>query len=832
MLLLEVVVDQQSVADAVTAYQTNEDVLLPLGELARVLTIAVSTDPARGTASGYVIEPTSTFELDVGKRSLWLGGKVEGLSEGTITVLQGDLYVPSRDIARWWPVDLQVDLSRLRLLVTPRKPLPVQLRLQRQARGGRAIQGIATATPSYPRQAIPYSLAGAPFVDQTLGVDYHRDEGGSAMQGAYSAYATGDLLGMEGALYVRSGWNTRSEDEARLTLGRSDLDARLLGPLKARSFQLGNVMLSGIENVSRTSANGDGVFVSNRPLSQSSSFGRHSLQGPLPPGWDVELFVNDVVTDFQSSGPDGQYQFDDLPLIFGTNEFRLVFHGPLGQVRVETETYLLEQSITRAGEFFYSVGQQRDEEGHVRSLARFDWGLGHHLAVTGGLTRLPLNGNVQQYLNLGLKTHFRSLIASLGRVDSGEGALTEVGIRTQLGDWSLNATHAMLDQFASEWYLPSGDPQQAATQVRLDGAVPVGSRMLPVSLEATQEQRQSGTRYVDVAGRVSARVRGGALTAQTRWQSYGRDKVANTTLQLSRRKGDVGLRGQVIYEFLPRNGVSSAALSVDKRVGEGYLANFDVSRQFGEAETRYSAGLSKSLGSFGLGVNAIYSTNGDVSAGVRLFLGLGRHPDGGGWLLDAQPLATTGAASARVFLDENLNRLMDEGESPIQGVEFMVNGGRHPVSTDPDGLAYLGRLPVMRPTQIGLISATLEDPQWLPVQEGAEVVPRPGAVARLDFPVLTTSEVEGVVEVVDGGQRRPLGQAIVELVDASGQVVAQTQSQSDGYYVVPKVPPGEYEVRVASAQLEVLGLKALSLRWVTTSPRDWLLSDVNLELTR
>ena len=183
-----------------------------------------------------------------------------------------------------------------------------------------------------------------------MSLDYRGGNGESHLGTRYTAFATGDLLGMEGALYVNAGDATESTD-VRLTLGRRDPDAVLLGPLRARTALLGNVPLPAVSNVSRSSPQGDGFLISNRPLALPDSFGQHSLQGPLLPGWDVELYFNDALVGFQAAGPDGQYHFADLQLLFGANEFRLVFHGPLGEVRVERETFLLEQSLTRPGEF-------------------------------------------------------------------------------------------------------------------------------------------------------------------------------------------------------------------------------------------------------------------------------------------------------------------------------------------------------------------------------------------------------------------------------------------------------------------------------------------------
>src|SRR6185369_16202715 len=109
-----------------------------------------------------------------------------------------DIYVSSRLLQRWLPIDLQIDLSALIMDVVPREKLPLQYRLEREraAREGGGRRVGAYQDPGFPRAAPDYRLLSVPFIDQTLGLEY---QGGhtSTNNWAYSAYLTGDLLGME-----------------------------------------------------------------------------------------------------------------------------------------------------------------------------------------------------------------------------------------------------------------------------------------------------------------------------------------------------------------------------------------------------------------------------------------------------------------------------------------------------------------------------------------------------------------------------------------------------------------------------------------------------------
>lgn len=834
VLLLEVLVEQHRLTDAIAAFQSREHILLPLGELAGLLTLAITTQPAAGTASGFILAEERSFSLDVGGSTVVIGGVSKPFDPAQVRTEADDIYVSSVLLSRWFPIEIDVDLSRLSVIVRPRERLPLQFRLDRQSVGGAAGPIVGYVDPGYPRHAIPYRLFGIPVIDQTLGLDYRGGNGESHVGTRYTAFATGDLLGMEGALYVNAGDGPEST-EARLTLGRRDPDGGLLGPLQARTALLGNVALPAVANMSRGSPLGDGFLISNRPLALPDSFGRHSLQGPLLPGWDVELYFNDALVGFQAAGPDGQYHFADLQLLFGANEFRLVFHGPLGEVRVERETFLLEQSLTRPGEFHYSLAHHRDDQGNARAVMQIDWGLTEHLGATAGLVRAPVDDGMDNYANFGVRANWRSMIVSgeLAKAQDG-GSLVEATLRTRVGKWSIHASHGVLDDFTSEWFQPSDDPIKSFTRVRGDGNLPLGSSSvrLPVTLEANREIRKSGATSLDAAARVSARLRGVSTTAQLRWRSTaGQPEQAEATLQMSRRLGTVSLRGQVDYAVAPDSRVTAVTIAADRRLGLGYLQSFGVTRIFDTAETLYTTGLTKSLGNFGLGVDVGYSSSGDIVASLRLFVAMGR-ASGGAWNFDALPMANSGAISARAFLDTNMDGIMDAGEPPIQGAAFTVNGARHPTLTDANGLAYLERVPAMRHADVAMLASTLQDPQWLPRRTGMRVLPRAGAAAELQFPVIVTSEIDGTVYLMENGQRREMGNLLLELVAAAGDVIASGLTESDGYYVLSGIPVGEYQVRVSPSQMQRMGLRATTSRTVSIEPDGWLVSGVDIEVAQ
>lgn len=829
-LLLEVRLDQSVLSGAIPAYDSGEHTFLPLGELARLLTIAIQTQPGQGTATGFILNESRGFSLNLGEGKVTVAGITQAFDPALVLAEPDDLYVAESLIERWLPLELEIDRSSLSLRVQPLEVLPLQKRLKREQFGAQTGMRGRYDDPGYPDHKIPYQLLSMPFIDQTFATELRRDDSSSRTDARYTAFLTGDLLKMESSLYLSSSKQDPSPD-VRVTLGRHSPDADLLGPLHARSYQFGSLSAPNVDNITRGDP-GEGVTLSNRPLTQPTSFDSQTFEGDLPPGWDVELYYNDALVGFQTARPDGRYRFEDQPLSYGRNDFRLVFNGPLGQTRVEPYSFSLVQSMVRPGEFRYSLTEHRDDEGRPRSAAQFDLGLSRDLSASAGFIRAPVGDEEEQYVNLGLRTFWQSLSFNGNFVQAQNGGtLAELGLQTRIGNMAVDANRIYLNGFNSEVFPVLSDPIQTRDELRLSGSLPAGTRsVLPVAVEVLREERESGMVDTGVAARVSAYVYRTALTNTLSWRELGDSETTSGTLRVSRRVRDMSLRSEMSYTLGSGSEVSALELTADKPLGDAYRMTLGATHTFASPQTRYSAGFTKSLGRFGLGLHASYADTGEVALGAQLFAAMGREPRRRDWLFDARPMANSGTASVRMFLDENNNGVMDDNEEPLEGAGFTVNGSRHQARTDSTGIARIDHLPVKQYVDIGVDTSTLVDPQWASQVEGLRLIPRPGSVAKLDIPVRMTTEIDGTVYLHEGDIERGIGDLKLELLNERHEVVAETTSSWDGFYIIPGVPAGRYWLRVSPQQLQRLGLSDSGARKLTVSSDGAFISGVDIKV--
>ncbi|WP_077036534.1 hypothetical protein, partial [Pelomonas sp. KK5] len=811
LLVLEVRLDGQVLSDSLGAYQDGAQVLLPLGELARLLTLPIQVQPQEGGASGLLLKPDRPFALNLRESVATVNGRELGFEPRMAAVVGDEVYVSAQLLQRWLPVDLKVDMATLQLKVAPREKLPLQERLERERLAAGLAGNAQPARTPYPYTESTPGLASVPFIDQSYGGDARFGRDSRQYKSAYTAYVTGDLLGMEGSAYVLK-TSDKSSPDLRLSLSRNDPDAGLLGPLQARTVTLGNVVLPSVRDIMTGSPKGNGLLVSNRPLDAPNGFDRHSLRGDLPPGWDVTLYYNEALIAYQNSRADGQYAFDDLPLSVGRNEFRLVFHGPLGQLRVERQDFLLDQSQLKPGQLYYSMAQQFADDGSSRSVMQADLGLSKQLSARLGLIRRPRLGSGEplSFGQLGLMAYLDTMILSSQFTGlQGGGSLGAFSLKTRLGRFSLDLFHTQ--RLASSDSMGDvADGVLRRDELHLNGSLrPSGLPVLQLDFDL-QRSRFPGDADTKLAAlRGSTMWRGTALSNSLRWQrSSDFGNTIDGVLQLSRRVAGVGLNGQLLYRLRPDASVQGMALSADRSLGDGYQLSAGLLRSLDSHQTLASAGFSRNFGSFGLAVTASYSSTREAALAAQLFVALERDPRSGRWAFDGMPLAGMGAVSARAFVDRNMNGIRDPGEESVPNAGFLINrGGRHPVLTNDEGIALLSRLGPGRYAEVELDTTTLEDPQWKPATAGVRVLPRPGRVELLEFPVVPTSELEGTVWLVEaGGRRRGIGDAQLELVDEQDRVVATTTSSADGYYLMHQVTPGRLRIRIAPEQAAKLKL--------------------------
>ena len=813
-LLLSLRLGRETLADVVPALANGDDVLLPLGELCRLLEEPVDVDPGLTSAAGRLGEGGPAFHLDVARREVDIDGRREVLPADSVRPFEGDLYVSSHRLESWFQVRLRIDRQFARVDVEELVAVPRTLRLARERShlrlgdtAGSGQEPDLTTALSFPRR-----MLALPAVDLDVRAAAGRGEG---FDTRFSSYLTGEVAHLDATVFA-TGSSATGETDLRWTLGRVDPAGGLLGPLHAREALAGEVLFPG-SDLTSLSANGPGLLISNRPADQPTRFDHQDFRGPLPPGWQVELYRGDELIGFSSGDGSGNYNVSDVPLTFGRNDFRLVFYGPRGEHLEERRSYEVGPGQVPRGQLYYRLGASQPRGRDPRAVLDAAYGLSERSTLTAGTSAVELPDGRHDYADLGWTMSFDRLLARLDTAHDLEGGTAaRASLFTRIGDLSVNLDHTQMSDFESEVYDTAFGRVDSSSHLRLDGLWRSARRTFPLMLDLRDDSLAAGGRVVEASARVSSLFGSMFLSQQLRYRDVerpqDRSRSFGGSLLFSRFGRHLTVRGQLDVEHEPEWQLSLLSLSGELRLSRGRLLVVGLTRTPVASQTLLEVELRRTEGRFGYGLGFQVDGDGGVRATATLVVGAAPRADSIGWKTDARPTAALAALEFHAFLDLDGDGRRETGEPPVAGVTLHVDGLPSHARTAADGTLYFGRLRTLQALALELDETSLSDPLWIAGALPASVVLRPGTVERLEVPIVATNELIGTVYVRRAGAPVPAPGLRVQLVAPSGAVAAETRTAPDGYFDLVHILPGRYRMRVEPDQAARLGVRDATLR--------------------
>lgn len=830
MLLLEMRLGGEILADAMLGYLNGSSLLLPLRDVAEVLEFPIGVDPASGTANGWFIKENKLFYMNVRRGTVVVEGRQATFDEGMVERHPDDIFVDIRLLSKWFPLDIRFEVSRLTVDVESREPLAVEMKLARDEYRKRMF-GVKKKTLDLPEVQTPHKLVDWPMLSLDTSTRINKPRSASASFFTDYNLSSSAELGYANAQMFVAGTSIDKITETRLKFERKDPNGKVfgdsIGETPINEIAVGDIYTPEIPLVARTQL-GRGFKVSSLPLGTPTEFDKITLDGDLPIGWEVELYRNEVLIAFQASSTDGRYSFGDVPLLFGVNVVKLVFYGPQGQTREEIKQFRVGETLVKPGEVQFRVsGSQHDKrllykkrntvkdvDGDMRLFGEAQLGVSKNISVGANASIVPDETGQQRYVGLSAGT-------SLGNVYTraevtkrqGGGTAGRVSAQTSVAGVSVIGQHDRYYDYFSEYISTSGDPLTSMSKLRLDGSIPeTVIPRIPFGVTVEHSRRQSKATETRLTNRMSQAI-GPASVTNSLNASYNRsadgsiDKTASGSLLIGGRMDAFRVRGLVGYSIAPIKEISSMSLSGDWTIDETYQGSANITRTLGDTPgTAYSLGVNSSFDQLLAGLAFDYTSAREMVAKLTLNFSLTRDPNTGSVDMARGNIANKGAMASRVFLDNDANGVFSDGDEPLEGIGFTANDAPLKGRTDTDGYAYVNGLEPYRELDLKVDLATLGDPYWIAHPGGVRTVPRPGATGRFDFPIVSTGEIDGSVFRVWSEGPGSVSGVVVQLLKKDGTVVRELESAYDGFFLFDFVAPGAYTLRVSPEQIQGLGL--------------------------
>lgn len=840
LLWMEVRSGEWRLAESVNVYASRAGVFVPIGELSRVLDLAVGVFPAQRRAEGWVLSPERTLVVDLAEGHALLAGERVDFGPDQAVIYADDLYLRTDLIERLLPIRLRANTSAQVLELTALEPLPFQQRLERDRRRGQLETAPSGDAPV--RVETPYRLVTPPAFDVNLGGLVARN--GDDQAGRYDVRMAGDLLWAGLEAYLGSNDDGEPSD-ARVLLSRRDSGGRALGPLGGTQVGIGDVYTPSLA-LGAGGVGGRGVFYTSAPRDSLDIGTPLDLRGELAVGEEVELYVNEVLYSARSSAVQGRYEFLDVPLAYGLNTVRLVFYGTHGESRTVVRRINFGSGQVEAGRLvvrFGAVEQDRtvftlgdsaepQKESAARIAAAVDYGLTPALTLSGGLARYsPGPGDARSVGTLGLRGSIGPVAAQadFGLDDTGGRGLG-LGFAARPGGVSLVGRHSEYrDGFIDETRQPGVSdlaPLRRASDLRADAQLDVfGGVIVPLALNIRRLQRMDDSRLTSAELRGSAPVgrfyvsSSVAYEDERRADGSGLKRWAGATDVATLVASRLQLRGGVTYGLSPDRELETGYATADWQLSENRALRFGVVRALrGERQTSLQASHLWRTSRFDLSINGAWESNGnDWRLGVQLGFGFGFDPGRGRYRLVRPGGASGGAVAVDAWVDENGDGQRQAGEEGVAGIVVDTPGGA--LATDETGRAFTPGLGDPGTTVVRLDAGAVEDPFLVGGPGVFSVEPRPGRTATIPWPMRRSAEVELTVLLERTGEApRPLAAVNLELTPAEGGPPIEVRSDHAGVAFIEAAPPGTYSIRLQPAQAAALGLSLSGAPSVTIPP--------------
>lgn len=761
---------------------------LPLEQLSQALSLSIRVSPSLQIAQGFIVSEFRKFSLDSSRCYFQYLEKRTSFDCRQTFLHRDDIYVHESLVKKILPIKMEWELLRSRLIVVTQEPLPLQLARQREEQAGQLQSGEKWQAKKLPSINPQYSFLDGWSLDEQVGVNKRFDQ--PAPWGVqHSSILSGEVFGMESKLSTSG--TQDGIDRSRLTLSSRASESEVFSPLGLKQMDLIHINLPPTPLIA-PSLPGTGFLISQFPINAPTQFGKHNITGYLDPGWEVALYQNGLLigrlTDMT------RYEFKDIPLFYGRNQFHLAFFGPQGQRRDEYRTVPILGSLVPENRWQWRMGSILTDTDLQLMSYQLDFALSKEVTVTTGL--LGNSSDRELHSWLGFYSFLgENAVSSICAFDKLGGKACELKLNSQLFPEVMSSLEiAKFSGYRSLLYnQPSGSLISERASVEISHPTPLLANTRMAWNAATQFY-ESGTQELSLTNQMSGMVGPVFWLHELLFQS---GFPANPTGKLDINFSPWNMRLNLVLEY-NLSAMQTIGVEAQTRLSQ-YVLQSQLRHQVLSGATSVLASVSRSFSDCFLGVNGTFTNSHEFSLGVQLGISLLRDPNEKKLHLTAESQASLGSASVFVFYDRNRNGERDADDPVVPRTAILVGSRSQEYLTNDAGVAFIPQLEPYQRVQLAISLTSISSPFLKPSVQGVALYPRPGKTLLATLPIVFSGEVSGSVEKEINKQRLSKRGQSMELLDRDHRVVKSTETDRDGFYQFGDLTPGDYFVRVGGS---------------------------------
>jgi len=760
---------------------------LPIVEIFNFLKIENKLNENDKSLTGYIVSEKNTYTFNYGMKTIRYKNVLYPLSDKDMVSDMGILYVSKNTIEKVFGFAIKFDFRNLsaKLSADFEFPLVRQMKLTTARANLAKIRGEVSNN------------------DVIMKRDYHMLNGGmvdwsiSSMQSQKYNNETrfgfgvgGEVLGGETDVCLNYSTFTRFNSSQQRYMWRwVDNDAKII-----KQVQIGRIYNKSISSMLYPV---DGFTVSNASTSIRKALGDYLISDNTEPDWVVELYVNDVLVDYTRADASGFYRFK-VPVVYGTTNIVLRFYGPNGEEHSEQKTINTPYTFLPKGELEYRVSG-----GYLLDTLHSRYG---RAEVSLGVTRGMTFGAGMEYSQtiIGNSPYIPFITTSIqpltGLILIGEYAHN---VRTKA---TMNYTFLKLMTFDINYSRYVKNQTAIIYNYREERVANVS---MPFHLNHYSGFVRGGFRqnvYSSFSYSASDLVLSGYykninvnLSNYYSWTTLSDLPNFYSSMAIGfRLPNSCNLRLNGQYNYSTQKIISYKA-EVEKKLFQRGLLTLGYERSFLSNTNNVNISFKYDFSFMQAYVSSYFSRGvaqtAQTAQGSFAFGGGNNHV-----LADKQNQVGRSGLSIIAYVDVNHNGRRDENEPLANNLTVKCSGGRLLQSKNDQIIRVVGLESFVDYTLL-LDDSKFDNLSWKLNQKSFKITADPNQFKKIEVGILPMGEVSGMIQDEFGNG---IGRVLVNIFNESDTMVAQVQTESDGYFSYLGLSPGKYKFKGDSIQMAAI----------------------------
>ncbi len=825
-LILEVRHGREALSQAIVALERGETTYLPVRELADVLGFAADVDLQAKTVQGFRLQQAKSYKINLSNNTYTVGEEVFDLAEDQAFALdQGygllQIYASLDLINQIWPIGIDVNRLKLILSIGKGNRLLYQINEERYTKREKAFKQLDEQEAKRNKKNLPtfdnsYKIFSLPVFNVSASSRFTKAS--SQLKSTLNLSGTSDLLKSQANynlnLSLDGNNGPRLENTRFLLTRRAYYDDDL--PLGLKVAQLGDIR-SQNSRLIKGSLSGRGALISTAKRRQTGNFDEVSVEGISEPGWEVELYSNNQLIAFQIVDDSGEYNFDNVALNYSKTTLRTMLYGPQGQIDERIEVYDINHSMLSPGDTLYEVSfmdlntdtfEALDSSTEAQysgfaynTLAKA--GLNKNASIFARLTAAPTREGDHSYGTLGLNLSYLGFAGLIeGYKDFLGGEALDVRLARSLLGFNLSLRSALFRDFESDASNYGDQAQTSQNEATISRAFKLfgGSLGLRLNWQHTKYKAQDSQTIITTRQAYNIKKLGlSHSTTTTLREGHQRENKAHFNANY-RIGNNWYLRSLVDYNIKPFFKWNFIGGEVRYNDNNNFSSAIDFRHSIQNEETRVGGQVTYDFEKFRGSLDVDWVENQGISALLRTNFSLAPHGDGQSYVISRRNLTGSAALKSHIFIDRDNDDLFSEGDEHLEDARLLIGAHTGDYSDEKGRSLYLSHSDEIENIEVDL--ETIPNPFLRTKSSGYSTVFRPGSTIMINFPLVETGSIDGQII---GAEGEPLSGVRVELLtnNAKQQLIAETLTAFDGFYLFEMVELGNYAVQLDPAYEQI-----------------------------